>query len=216
MTLHDPARSLRCAALWLLGSVLPLYSQLPGQAPEPVPLPHPEIAPPEVPPAPVSWWLIIVGIGLALALLALVIWLLFLRKAEAEVDTTPPLKKALTRLETLQKEMDTLAPGEVAHQVSVILRDYLQGRYALPAPYRTTEELYGTSSIQARDGLRERFGPVAGLYDRLEFAPQPATQADSLKLMEDAFQVLRDERRHVPGVVPPPLPSSLASVPTPK
>lgn len=212
MTPHAPARHLHWAAFWLLGLLLPLRAQLPGQAPDVTPLPHPQIAPPEVPPVPVSWWLVVGGIVLALGLLALVVWLLFLRKSEIAAVTVPPLKKALASLESLQQQVDQLAPGDVAHQVSVILREYLQGRYALPAPYRTSEELYSASAIQARNGLRERFGPVAELYDRLEFAPQPATSADSAKLIEDAFQVLRDERRHVPGSIPPPLPA--ASVPT--
>ena len=112
---------------------------------------------------------------------------------------------ALGRLDALKLELDRLTLDELAHRVSVILRDYLQARYGVPAPYRTTQELYGDSAIQAREGLRERFGPVADFYDRLEFAPQPATRADGEKLIEDAVRALGDEKRYNPSSYPPPL-----------
>jgi hypothetical protein len=183
---------------------MPLLAQVPGEQ-DLVPLPHPQIAPPAVPPEPVSWWFPIAGGVAATVLGALVIWLLFMRKSDATTETVSPLKVALGRLEALQLELDRLTPDELAHRVSVILRDYLQARYGVPAPYRTTQELYGNSAFQAREGLRERFGPVADFYDRLEFAPQPASRADCAKLIEEAVQTLHDEKRYVPSSYPPPL-----------
>ena len=190
-----------------------LQAQMPGQGPEPIPLPHPEIAPPEVPPAPVALWLIFLGIVAVISLLALVIGLLFLLRKETPRETVSPLKLALSRIEALQKQLVDLPPSETAHQVSLILRDYLQGRYSVPAPFRTSEELYGASAIQGRDGITERFGPISELHDRLEFAPQPTTVADSTRLVEQALQVLRDEKRYSPGVMPPPAPKDPPSVP---
>ncbi len=205
--------------LWLAHSVCWAAMPLLGQAPEQdlIPLPHPEIAPPVVPTEPVSWWLPIAGIVTAVVLGGLVLWLLFLRKSEAQAETVSPLKRALGRLEALQQELDSLTPDELAHRVSVILREYLQARYGVPAPYRTTQELYGNSAIQAREGLRDRFGPVAEFYDRLEFAPQPASRADSAKLIDEATRALQDEKRYVPGASPPPLqkgPPPLPFMPT--
>jgi hypothetical protein len=136
-----------------------------------------------------------------------------MRKPEAPVEAVSPLKVALGRLDALEHELDHLTPDELAHRVSVILRDYLQARYGVPAPYRTTQELYGDSAIQAREGLRERFGPVAEFYDRLEFAPQPSTRADCTKLIEDAGRALRDEKRYNPSSFPPPLQVARAAPP---
>ena len=197
--------------LWWLAA--PLFAQLPGQQQDLIPLPHPEIPPPAVPPAPESWWLLVAGVLAAVMLVMLVVWLLFLRKSHASEEAVSPLKLALTRLGGLQQELDHLPSDEIAHRVSVILRDYLQARYAVPAPYRTTQELYGDRVIQAREGLRERFGPVAEFYDRLEFAPQPATRADSEMLIADALRALRDEKRYAPGAFPPPLPKAPPSLP---
>jgi hypothetical protein len=185
---------------------MPLLAQKAGQQEQDlIPLPHPQIAPPVVPPEPVSRWFLIAAVVSAIVLLALVVWLLLMRKSTAQVEAVSPLKVALGRLEALEPELDRLTPDEVGHRVSVILRDYLQARYGVPAPYRTTQELYGNSAIQAREGLRERFGPVADFYDRLEFAPQPATRADSATLIQEAIRALRDEKRYNPGSYPPPL-----------
>jgi hypothetical protein len=185
---------------------MPLLAQTPGQQEQDlIPLPHPQIAPPAVPPEPVSWWFLIAAVVAAVVLVTLLVWLLLMRKSSAQAEVVPPLKVALSRLDTLKLELDGLSPDEVGHRVSVILRDYLQARYGVPAPYRTTQELYGDSAIQAREGLRERFGPVADFYDRLEFAPQPATHADSATLIEEAVTALRDEKRYNPSSYPPPI-----------
>jgi hypothetical protein len=208
--------------LWLAHTVcwaaMPVFGQIPGMPEQDlVPLPHPEIAPPVVPTEPVSWWLPIAGIVTAVVLTGVIVWLLFLRKSHAEVEAVSPLKRALSRLEVLQQELDVLTPDELAHRVSVILREYLQARYGVPAPYRTTQELYGNSAIQAREGLRDRFGPVAEFYDRLEFAPQPASRTDSARLIEEAMRALQDEKRYVPGASPPSLtkgPPPLPFMPT--
>jgi hypothetical protein len=196
---------------WWLG--IPLLGQAQEPQPDLVPLPHPDIPPPAVPSPPEAWWLLVGGVVAALALVILVIWLLFLRKSHDSPEMVSPLKTALNRLAALQPELDRLSPDEVAHRVSVTLRDYLQARYAVPAPYRTTQELYGERAIQARDGLRDRFGPVAEFYDRLEFAPQPASRTDCEMLIADALRALRDEKRYTPGATPPPLPKGPPSLP---
>lgn len=186
-----------------------------AQQPQPqlTPLPYPDVAPPVLPEPARAWWPLVLGIVVVSGLLALLIWLMFRRKVSPLVNAEPPLVRATARLEALNARLDAMTPGETAHEVSVILRDYLQGRYSVPAPCRTTEELYGERAIQGRDGLRERFEPVAAFYDRLEFAPQPATRSDSEKLIASALQTLRDEKRYNPGAVPPPLPLAPPSLP---
>jgi hypothetical protein len=197
---------------------MPLLAQTPGQQEQDlVPLPHPQIAPPAVPAEPVSWWFPVAAVLAAIVLAALVLWLLLMRKSPGPAEAVSPLKLALGRLDALKLELERHSPDEVAHRVSVVLRDYLQARYGVPAPYRTTQELYGDSAIQAREGLRERFGPVAEFYDRLEFAPQPATRADSANLIEDAVRALQEEKRYNPSSYPPSLhvlPSAPPPLPT--
>jgi hypothetical protein len=200
------------------GTMLPLVAQTPLPPGDDTRLPHPDIPPPIVPVDTAwTWWILGAVLVVALLLFGLVLWLLFMRKPEQVAEPITPLKAALTRLESLQGEVNQLVPPEIAHRVSVIVRDYLQARYAVPAPFRTTEELYGASAIQAREGLRERFGPVAAFYDRIEFAPQPSTRDDCLLLIEEAVRALRDEKRYAPGSHSPSLhqpPPSLPFMPT--
>jgi len=57
-----------------------------------------------------------------------------------------------------------------------------------------------------REEIKQRFAPISAIYDRLEFAPIPATKADCLSLMEAAIQALHDEKRyqapHAPVTAP--------------
>lgn len=178
----------------------------PQQTPKLTPLPHPEIAKPAMLESGVSAWIIVLAMIALLGLVILFLWLLFRKKADIIPSSPPPLKHALERMERLRSQLDHLHPSEVAHQVSVILRDYQMGRYSLPAPYRTSEELYGVKSPMHREELRQRFAPISAIYDRLEFAPLPATKADCLGLIEAAIQALHDEKRyqapHVPITAP--------------
>jgi hypothetical protein len=189
---------------------MPALAQLSAQPKQKLQkLPHPEILPPISPVPPASWWPTIWMVLAVVALLGLVITLLLWRRIETTAEATPPLRVALSGLDALQKQAETLAPWEIAHQVSVILRHYLQVRYAVPAIARTTDELYGDHAIQAKEGMRERFGPVAECYDRLEFAPQPSTPAQCLQLIEQARRALQDEKRYASS----PFPQSLSDMP---
>ncbi len=197
---------------WCLGAactlrlVAPLVAQAPDQQPATrVPLPHPDIPPPVIPPEPTAWGILWLEVLAVVALLGLLAWLLFLRRTAPAKESVSAIKLALTQLDELKEKLSAMAPDEVAHRVSVILRAYLQSRYAVPAPFRTTEELYGSEVIEARLGLRERFGPIAELYDRIEFSPQPATREDCARLIDEAAHVLKDEKRYGAGALPPPL-----------
>ncbi|MFZ4767794.1 MAG: hypothetical protein ACOYMN_22835 [Roseimicrobium sp.] len=192
----------------------PLWSQNAApdaaQAPPFPPLPHPEIAPPELTPAGTSWWFIgfcVVGI---IALTALMLWLLWRKRPASAAVTEPPLPRAIAQLEALRTAMDITPAQEFAHRVSVIVRDYLQARYAVPAPYRTTPELYGPKAVPPGEGVKERFEPLAEFYDKLEFAPTPSDRADVETLITAALEALQEEGRRVPPpALPPPLPASV-------
>ncbi len=188
------------AILLLFSFVSQTWSQLsagaPDEAPKLTPLPHPEIAKTVMLESGVSPWIIVLAVFGLLALATLFIWLLFRKKIAVPPISPPPLKYALERLEKLRSQVDQIPPSEAAHQVSLILRDYQMGRYSLPAPYRTSEELYGVKSLVHREEMQQRFAPISAIYDRLEFAPLATTKADILSLIESAIQALHEEKRY--------------------
>lgn len=180
-------------------------------------LPHPEIAPAgfEIPAPPAKPWLLYAGIGLGVAGVALIAWLVLRYRKPATLAPHAPLKQALEAMEALRTRVDTLTPTEVAHDVSLIIRTYLEGRYAVPAPYRTTEEIYASQALATRAPLKERFEPVAVFYDRLEFARQPRTSKDSNALVDTALKALREEQDRMTQPLsvsaPPPAPAQSPS-----
>jgi hypothetical protein len=187
----------------------------PGTPTQSVPLPHPDIASPEFPSRMVTpWWLVVGGIGMGLLLVAALVWFAFLPKRLRPPSLRhAPLKTAIESLEALRSRVQEMSPSEVAHDVSLIIRMYLQQSYAVPAPYRTTEELYYSAALETRVPLKNRFEPVSVFYDQVEFAPRPRTVADSETLVETALEALREEQKLmaqpaliVPSGGPPPLP----------
>ncbi|RBP36566.1 hypothetical protein DES53_1165 [Roseimicrobium gellanilyticum] len=193
----------------------------PGAPTQSVPLPHPDIASPEFPsPTLTPWWLVVGGIAMGLGLLALLVWYAFLpRSVRPPSLRHAPLKGAIDSMEALRRRVPEMAPSEVAHDVSLIIRMYLQQSYAVPAPYRTTEEIYRSAELSTREPLKNRFEPVAVFYDQVEFARHPRTVADSEGLVDAALEALREEQRlmaqpaliapvFTPPALPPPLPPS--------
>ncbi len=187
---------------------LPLSKALAQGAPPPVPLPHPEIAKPFVTEPGIPFWLIGLSGLVLLALIGLIIWLLFRKATPPEKPPISAIKLAWDKLQDLKPLLDQLSPSEIGNRVSAILREYQENRYAVPAPRRTSEELFQDASPLLREQVRERFSPIAALYDRLSFAPQPATRDDAAKLLESALNALSEERVYAASVLPPPLPAS--------
>lgn len=180
------------------------------------PLPFPEIDEPVISEAGLPLWLLVGG-GLVLLLLAgiLILFLLFAKKPPVAVLVVPPLRRAMDRLQALFAQLDDLSPSDVGHEVSTILRDYQQERYAVPAPYLTSEELFGGDRPPVKPDVQERFSPLALVYDRLAFARIPSTRAEAETLVQAAVDALQEERRYGPGTrlegsrdpaLPPPLP----------
>ena len=182
-----------------------LPAQIPGGAPQLTPLPHPEIARPPLPPVPVPWLLVIGGGLFITALVALLLWLLFKLPRKQEPLITP-LEKARALFVELKTHLGQMPPDEISHHVSMILRDYLEGKYDLPALTRTTHELFRKKNTALLNSLRDRFCPVADVYDKLSFASQPATREDAAALIESALRALSTERV-TDTSVPPPLPA---------
>lgn len=177
------------------------WAQMPGPqnpaGPEPVPLPHPEIPQPAGLSLGVPLWFIIAGAVLILAIIALVLWLLFKPKSVPQAPPRQPWQTALRALRDLRSRSGDLPPPEIGHRVSEILRTYYLDRYAIPAPYRTTPELFpprDRPELPPRLEWRKRFEPMAATYDAMAFAPNPATQTEAVSLIETAIAKLEEDR----------------------
>jgi hypothetical protein len=183
-----------------------------AQAPAPPlqPLPHPEL--PELPPVPaeVALWVWIVTAVLCLGMLGLILWFLLRPRRFRAVTLSNPRQETLRALRQLQGIAATLEPSEVGHRVSTLLRQYLLTRYHIPAPFRTTPELFSRSTpaltpqttnlLELRTGLAStpsapvaHFAPLAELWDRLSFAPVPATSAEALALVDSALKRIEED-----------------------
>lgn len=181
------------ATTWLL-------AQFPG----PPPLPHPELPPPDEVPVPPPWWIYwAVGV-LILLLVGLVVWLLLRPKTLPPTPLRQPWSSAVRALNDLRARLESIPPQDMSHRVSQVLRRYLLERYAVPAPARTTREIFDNSGIPERQpgvpvprsqGVwRERFEPVAKLCDDISFMPAPRTAEESVRLIDQALARLQEER----------------------
>ncbi|MES2597340.1 MAG: hypothetical protein V4662_18470 [Verrucomicrobiota bacterium] len=164
------------------------------QAPPLQPLPHPKLPDPSlVKPGP-EWWIYAAGAVLVLIMLALVVFLL-LRPAK----TPPPaLKKpwntAINRLRDILAQCALQPPAKTAADVSETLRVYFLDRYKIPAPFRTTHELFETQSSAATSSRLQRYAPLAELWDHLSFAPVPSDAAEASALVQKAITHLEEDR----------------------
>ena len=186
-----------------------------GQAPEgppPQPLPHPELPAVPLPPSVTPLWVWLALGAVVAILLSVVVVLLFTRpKPVQKISSAQPRRDAIAALTQLRAEADQLPPPTVAARVSMILRSYLEARYRIPASRRTTPELFsgqvqpeplpvfGTELFipKAAPGPSSSplkpFAPLAEFWDRLAFAPTPATDADALQLIETATTRIQED-----------------------
>ena len=203
--IESQTRGLRHAVFGLvafLSQAIATAQQMPeGMAPQgPPPLPHPDIALPPVVPEHASPWLVAGGLLLLGLLVAGLILLLFGRKSPASAAAKRPVKDAVRALKDLRNRADALGPSEVGHRVSEILRRFHEARYGIPAPYRTSQELFPNVDMSAeplrRRLWRERYQPLAAVYDVLSYGPMPATKAEALTLIDTSLEKLGEERQN--------------------
>lgn len=173
-----------------------------AQFPAAPPLPHPDLPAPDALSLPTPWWLYVAAALLVLALGSLVVWLLIRPKEALPTQERQPWSSAFTALNELRTRSQHLPPPETSHRVSQILRRYLLERYAVPAPARTTREIFsntpervpGVPVPRAQGFWRERFEPVAELCDGISFMPAPRTPEESAALIDQALARLQEEK----------------------
>lgn len=173
----------------LTGPVLAQMLQMEGAE-----YPYPEEIT-ELPPItePMSWWLILLLVAGGLGVLCILTALLLREAPPKGVLKIPPLRIAFEELQKLRSRLDAFTPSEAAHQVSLILRSYQLDRYAVPAPYRTSEELYQEGRLQTRKELQERFTPLSVIHDRIAFAAQPSNRSEVEDLIDASIEALKTE-----------------------
>ena len=187
--------------LGLLFLALSASGQQMGSAPQPQgppPLPHPAIPVPAQPPVHLSALLILGGIVLVGLIVTGLILLLYGGKKRLSNAPKRPIRDAIRALKDLRNRADVLPPSEVGHQVSEIMRRFYEVRYGIPAPFRTSQELFPAIDPKQeplrRRMWRERYEPLAAIYDELSYAPVPATSVEALRLIDEAVAKLEDER----------------------
>lgn len=163
-------------------------------APPLQPLPHPELPDPTlVTPGP-EWWVYAAGALLVFILLGLVIWML-MRPAKT---TPPPLKRpwqaAMNRLREILVQSGQEPPADTAAAVSETLRVYFMERYKIPAPFRTTQELFERGGIPATSLRLQKYESLADLWDQLSFAPLPVNSEEATALVQKAISSLEEDR----------------------
>lgn len=178
----------------MLALVHAFLAQQGQQAPPLQPLPHPELPAPELVKPGLEWWVYAASAVVVLMLLLLALWLL-MRPAKAKL---PPMKKpwstAMNRLREILAQSSQQPPARTAADVSETLRVYFLDRYKIPAPFRTTHELFDQNSIPGTSSRLHRYAPLAELWDQLSFAPVPASTSEAGALVQKAITCLEEDR----------------------
>lgn len=182
----------------MLSALHALLAQVQG----PPPLPHPDLPPPDSIDLPPPWWLpwlSLLGLGL---LILLVVWLLMRPKQPPPTPLRQPWTSAFRALSDLRTRIQSIPPQDMSHKISAILRRYLHERYAVPAPARTTHEIFdglldrqpGIPIPRSQGLWRERFEPVAHLCDEISFMPALRTEEESTMLIDQALARMQEEK----------------------
>ena len=137
-------------------------------------------------------WLIFVGVFIALAVIGLIVWFI----AKSLRRPTPPQlprERALSLLEQIRAQIDTINPYRFSIRVSDILRRYVTEQFGLPVTRQTSVEflnaLRGSSPFSEDEkSLLEDF---LNRCDLIKFARYEATTSDSELLLEEAIRFVK-------------------------
>ena len=142
------------------------------------------------PPTPWYWWLL--GALAVAGLIALIVW--FIRRRPAKPATPPPPPHVRAR-HRLNRALDLLSdPRAFCIEVSDALRTYLEERFQLRAPERTTEEflLELQSSPALATGQKQTLAEFLASCDLVKFARHEPTEADLRALHGNALQMVEE------------------------
>lgn len=136
-------------------------------------------------------WLLAGGVVLLLIIAGLLFWLLRRRKKTGSIFTPPTSQeKALKALRALTAMISDENDLEFIVRVSQIVREYIQERFGLRAPHRSTEEFLNEarSSNQLAAEHQELLQAFLVQCDLVKFAQQRAVVAQMKALHQSAIQ----------------------------
>ena len=158
------------------------------------PLPHPDLPQVFLPPAPVPVWVYLLAALLLVSLLTLVLWLLLRPRQPSPPAPKKPWSIAMNALKNLLPQAASQPPGQTSAEVSEILRRYFFDRYNIPAPFRTTREIFESTETPPASPRLMKYASLAALWDELSFAPVPSSSQAAQALVEKAIGYLEEDR----------------------
>jgi len=153
------------------------------------------------PDSPAFWGGIAAGV-LLLVLAAGAWWFWRRRRASSAAPSLPP---HLVALEELARLRATITPDDFLAfivEVSRILRAYIQDRFGLRAPHRSTEEflMEAAGSPELNPGQQSLLGDFLRQCDLVKFARRQAALERMHDLLDTATRFVQDT---IPSPVPP-------------
>jgi len=145
------------------------------------------------------WWLLVLAAAMALAY-----WLWKRQRSTASINLPPPptpYELAIRALKQLREENPPVE--EFYTRLSDIVRHYLEGRFHLHAPERTTEEfLYEVSQNNAlTPEHKDLLGAFLRESDLVKFARHHPERSDMNRVLEAAEKFVDDTQPRVQEVV---------------
>ena len=153
-------------------------------------------------PLPHNWWWLLVLV----AVLALAYWLWKRKRPTDTANAVPPPTPYELAIRALQQLRVENPPVEEFYtRLSDIVRHYLEGRFYLRAPERTTEEfLYEVSQDNAlAQERKDLLGAFLQESDLVKFARHHPEQSDMQRALEAAEKFVRDTQPQAQEVVAP-------------
>ena len=156
------------------------------------------------------WWLWLLGVAV---LIAAIIWFLKRRKKKPALDPSlliPPHRRAKERLRGATELISN--PYAFCSLVSDVLRIYLEERFNLHAPDRTTEEFLEDlrQSPVLNDEQKVLLRNFLGQCDLVKFARMEPAEPELRALLDAAFRLIDETQEAVP--LPRPAEPAMAGV----
>lgn len=143
-----------------------------------------------------GYWIWVLAAVLAGLAVAVPLFLVFRRhdairtKASADQPRPDPAVLARERLAVLRSESPRLSPKRAAMELSMILRDYIIGRFEIRAPFQTTREFLDAVGQSAPFPSTQKDDTVELLQrlDRIKFAASNINESEFEDLISSVEQ----------------------------